>query len=119
MDSIVVNSELPVAFQEPDALQVLLETCKGYARPRGFQGPPERLWSTGPYTPALDSALGAVYWVHKDSVSKDLMQMLVLKPKTMPNQWAPKIKCFYVNKSKPEFIGIPRFLGLSVFGIRN
>lgn len=131
MDLIVVRTDLPVSMKTEDALQSLLETCKGHARPRdrqgdlqgGPQGGPSggplsspRLWSSGPYTVALDSALGGVYWLHKDSVSKDLMQMLVLEPKTMPNQWAPKIKCFYVNKSKPDFIGIPRFLGLSIFG---
>jgi superfamily II DNA or RNA helicase len=107
-----------------DALDALLKESKGFprsaraskaaAKAAGTLSP--HLYSCGPYLNASGTALGGVYWAPKDSVPKAMIELLTVEPQTMPNQWASKIKCYYVHKSKPDVIGIPRFFGLSAFG---
>lgn len=100
-----------------DPLDALLKESKGFPQKRlGSEAASIKLFSCGPYVDSHGTALGGVYWAPKESVSKAMIDMLTVEPKTMPNQWASKIKCFYIHKSKPEVIGIPRFLGLSIFG---
>jgi hypothetical protein len=109
-----------------DALDALLKESKGF--PRSVRASKsaakadlspyvsQHLYSCGPYLNASGTALGGVYWVPKDSVPKAMIELLTVEPQTMPNQWASKIKCYYVHKSKPDVIGIPLFFGLSAFG---
>lgn len=112
-----INIVVPSRPEATDPLQELLETCKGHAKARSCEAKVSAvLYASGPYLSCSSSALGGVYWASSANVSKELIQLMTLEPKTMPNQWAPKIKCFYSNKAKPDFIGIPRFLGLSLFG---
>ena len=108
-------------------LERLLEATNGYPN----QTMDSTSWTTsrfklfrpGGYT--LQSSikvLGAVYWVSKDIIfeknGKTLrkeFECLSLEPYRLIG-FAKRIKCFYTHPIKEDIVGIPRFLGLSLFG---
>ncbi len=112
-----------------DPLDSLLSNCKGHVRKydsiQCIQGSITSMWAIhGPKLDASITALGGVYWVSKEAVLKapkleiwkDFALGIVLEPRGLPGQWTPKIKCFYEHPSRTDIIGLPRFLGLSMFG---
>jgi len=111
----------------PDPLECLLKESKGHVRQYNSLKSlvSTSMWALdGPKMEASIKACGGVYWVSKDSVLKgpkldqwkDFVESIVLEPRGMPGQWTPKIKCFYEHPSRQDIIGLPRFLGLSLFG---
>lgn len=91
-----------------------------------LKGP--KLYQKGPIH--RETTLGAIYWIPKEYVLKDTSQKvtknvafkvfaedLLLRPVTLPGQFVKPIKAFYEHSGHPELIGLPRFLGLSLFGL--
>lgn len=135
MDFEIVEAGEAHGSSAIDPLDELLSKCPGAVRVASdvkavIEGP-TKMWAfNGPkvQTDGLTTALGGVYWVSKEAVMRasrghvvldkfqSFAEGLVLEPKTTPGQWAPRVKAYYENKSRPDVIGLPRFFGLSMFG---
>ena len=111
----------PQIHGNSDPLAQLLKACKGTPKEPTADirlSPTKGLW-TLPNNFTLNSdtkVLGAVYWLSKNITKDKWTTCLTLEPNCLQGQWAKNIKCYYENSLKPDLIGIPRFLGLSMFG---
>jgi superfamily II DNA or RNA helicase len=73
----------------------------------------------------FETVCGAVYWIHKSkSWAFDQIwgKYLICTPKknALANSYDgedPTFSVFYENAQKPDWIGIPKFFGLSLFGL--
>lgn len=128
MNFEISDSALQIGHQDP--VDALLQQCRGRIKQcssiEELKKNSTSMWSfEGPKIPSETKALGGVYWVSKESVLKgtkldkwqDFAEGLILEPHGTPGQWTPKIKCFYEHPTRPDIIGLPRFFGLSMFGM--
>jgi len=60
--------------------------------------------------------LTGTYWIDKKTWHEFLKKQLTLRPVCVPGQFASPIKVFYNHSNRNDIVGIPRFLGLSMFG---
>jgi len=112
---------------QEDSIAELLAKAKGRIH---FEEPAEtpvnirplRALSLAPLFASECKVLGGVYWVDRSVVFLDKTKLrkefesLILEPRGMPGQWMPSIHGFYDHPTKLSLIGLPRFLGLSLFG---
>lgn len=123
MDHIEIITSGP-QVSEPNldsALNDLLVKSKGCPKPATEDKRDlTQFWTTKPLESPV-KALGGVYWVSKAIVFdgrklRPEWSAIEMQPATMPGQWASSIKAYYEHPSKPDVVGLPRFLGLSMFG---
>lgn len=96
-------------------MEALLRNAYGYPTLDGWSPTSLRLRPI-PDTQCENTAIGGVYWIKCDA--KDIKVALTCTPKR--NSMAPgsstTFDVWYAHPTKPGWIGIPRFLGLSLFG---
>jgi len=101
------------------ALGTILKQSKGY--PQLTLDPSFQCLHalTEPKVPSLNTCISGVYWISKEYVSKQLLQALTVQPEGLPGQYIPSTKLSYNHSAKKDYIGLPRFLGLSVYGLAS
>lgn len=95
-----------------DPLHDLLKKALGYPR-EGFADlhkPQRFLYREAKHVDG--TTIGATYWIPKHLMTKQLKEDLEPLPF---GQFIP-LQCFYEHITKKDLYGIPRFLGLSLFG---
>lgn len=113
------------AASKSDPLDDLLSSALGYPRDEGWDAASLRLRPLAPRSHSLDTVQGAVYWVRADGEGAETwaeqqpwFPNLTCRPHK--NSLAPgepkSFRVFYENAAKPGWIGLPRFLGASLFG---
>ena len=67
-----------------------------------------------------ESVIGGVYWIQKKDLGEETQWLDILECKPHKNSLAPcapkSFSVCYEHPQKPDWIGLPRFLGLSLFG---
>jgi superfamily II DNA or RNA helicase len=114
---------LPAAESLECLLDNLLHECVGWPKPGKLNEKHKTLMPLNDKKiDALEKNLGASYWVSSSAILKPNNKLkefalgLMLEPATMPGQWAPQIQTYYKHSTK-NLIGVPRFFGLSAFGV--
>jgi superfamily II DNA or RNA helicase len=116
VESLSVSSE-----SNENPLETLLLNSFGYPNEKGWNPSSLKLRPLENRDHDFNTVQGAVYWVNIDSkTAKEQPWYDSLTCKPHKNSLAPgKPKSFpvsYTNPSKPDWIGLPRFLGLSLYG---
>lgn len=118
LESFGFEVEKCVKKKTVDPLQELLEQSKGYPVPSSVSTKLQHM----PESQFADSILGGVYWIQPSPEfnvdSQWWYESLTCKP--LKNGLAPSapasFKVFYSHSTKPGWIGVPKFRGLSLFG---
>ena len=104
-----------------DSLEKLLNEAAGKPSDKNWDESCTFLRNLKTQSHPYETVLGAVYWVKipvNDAINMPWFDNLTCRPHK--NSLAPgKPKTFavsYTNPNKPDWIGLPRFLGLSLFG---
>lgn len=101
-----------------DPLEQLLQNCVGYPSTDPFDAPSLCLHEI---TDACQetSILQGCYWIHESLVSKEMLENLQPLPKVSslaPKSSVKRLKIFYKHPTQKNFLGLPKFYGLSAFG---
>jgi superfamily II DNA or RNA helicase len=107
---------------DTDSLQSILDQLRvesiGYSRQTTYQdGSLEMHDSFSKTCPA--SMMQGLYWVDKKNISTRMSDSLTLKPsvsKMAPKTQTKEFKVFYNHPSNDQYVGVPKFFGLSAFG---
>jgi len=128
MDCIEINETLPQGFTvSRDPIDELWKSNIGYPRTvhtfdELWDAPGRLATLTGPKLDCPEKVLGASYWVDRSIVMKEKrlhkqFEFLSVIPRpSMVGQYTKPLHMYYLNDKRPEVVGIPRFLGLSLFG---
>ena len=104
-----------------DALENLLHSSMGYPLPTEHECDIKSSKQLRDFnTVSKNTVIGGVYWIQKNPLENyDWLNMLELKPhKNNLAPCAPKpFSVCYEHPQKKDWIGLPRFLGLSIFGL--
>jgi len=121
MDIEIVEPVIHASKANP--LQTLLESCIGWPVESENVKRLRPLNECTTYRNSNVKALGGAYWVDRVAVMtpagklQKWAECLLLEPGAISGQWTPPIQCFYDHPTKNDIIGIPRFFGLSSFGL--
>ena len=112
----------PVPQSTECAIEGLLYASKGYPQmAKSFQDlmdRPQCLYTLQKQTvlPSSLKVLGAVYWIDLAQLPKKWTSCMDLQPLSMPGQFPNTVRTWYQHSTKESVVGLPRFLGLSLFG---
>ena len=106
-------------------IQELLETSMGYPKRKNpFEAPEKLATFDSPKLKSTHRVLGAVYWIDSSAIMKSHnklqkdFEFLHAEAKASMVGWGgPRLRFWYMHSARPDLVGIPRFLGLSLFGL--
>jgi len=100
-------------------LEELLQNCVGYPTSDPFHVSSLRLHEVVENPNENAFVLQGCYWLHQQHVPKEILQTLQPQPKLSslaPKSAQKSLKLWYKHPSQSDYVGLPKFYGLSAFG---
>lgn len=110
------------ADPEQDPLEDLLQQCKGSIKSGDAKNNerPSLLAMSGRKLPMTGSVVGGVYWLPVEKTREgSWFEHMVLEPASsgfIGGGFAKSTPVYYKHATRSDLVGIPRFVGLSLFG---